>query len=198
MLPNLPKSKAILTKLFNDFLHARIKHHAQLPISDEGYGRVYEGDELLMNYLDEKNFRSPMKQIGAGMSVSVKDLLEDPHCFFRELDKLGKDLGDQQAKMVFQTISDITDKFGQTTKGTGGDPTPEDILEMFDKISISFNPDGTANLPSIYCGTDMFAKMQTAMEKFASDAVYQERFAQIINNKKNEWRDRENSRKLAD
>ncbi|MCW3107175.1 MAG: hypothetical protein JWQ09_1681 [Segetibacter sp.] len=197
MLPDLPKTKGLLRKNFNVFVKQRVRHHGQLPVAEEGYQVIHEGEGMLINYQDNKSYYSPLTRIGTGSSVEIDKLLKDPNVFFTELDKMAKQIAEQEGKMFFETISDVAEKFNQTSTRKG-DPTPADILSMYEKLSITFNHDGTPNLQTIFCGTEMFEKLQPVMEEFTRSTEYQHRFQQLIDQKKQEWIDRENNRKLVD
>ena len=197
MLPDFPKTKKLINKDFEAFLKDKVKEYAQLPLSDERNKIVHEGDGITINYDNERSHDTSFKNLGGSYTVNIDEIMDNPKKIYDKLDELARTIAEKQGKMFIETISEVTEKFGQTTTRKG-DPTAEDLLSIYEKVQITFNSDGTPNLPTIYCGIHMIEKMKIASRELFETDEFNKRFQQIINTKKQDWVDRENNRKLVD
>ena len=110
---------------------------------------------------------------------------------------MAQDFADQQAKMSIKTISEVTELVGNTHRSKGT-VTPADILSMYEKVEITFRSTGEPNMPSIIAGGQMADQINAALIEIQGNEEYKQKFNQIMENKKKEWYDRENNRKLVD
>lgn len=110
---------------------------------------------------------------------------------------MAKDIAAQQSHMAIETITEVTEKAGQVVK-THKETIPEDIFNMFEKIKMDFNDDGSPRDYSIYAGHDMYLSMIKTIEQIEKDPALKARLDQIMKTQKQNWVDRENNRKLVD
>jgi hypothetical protein len=196
MLPDFRKARAGLRLSLNKFLKERTKVHNHA-FKDVRVRIIHEGTgSRTINA--ESNFEHDMDltSIESSSSVDHDDLINDPTQVFRMLDDLAKQMAEQQGKLMVQAVSDVTERTGRVSKRKGK-ITPETILDVYGELPISFDQDGRADLPTIYCAPEMVHELQSAGKQLQTDPVFIELFQQLLAKKKQEWHDRENNRKLV-
>jgi hypothetical protein len=70
-------------------------------------------------------------------------------------------------------------------------------LDMIDKIWLDFEPDGSPKLPTMVIHPDLRQRAQDISTELQTNPDYRDRFAKIIERKREEWRAREANRELA-
>lgn len=197
MLPEFNLTNEIVRKNLHSFLKEKVKEYFELPFSDNQYTFIHEGDGMLINYTDDRSHDSPLKNIVDEFTVSTEELIENPTLTFTKLEEMAKKIADKKGKLVFDTISEVADKFGRSST-RAGDPTGETILEMLEGIQLSFDEEGKPQMPTFYCAPEMVEKIQQANKKMFDNPMLMQRYIQLLNTKKQEWLDRKNNRKLVD
>lgn len=63
------------------------------------------------------------------------------------------------ASGLIQSISDVTDRTGNVMDAQGGPPTPDLILDLLEKMSISFDDEGNPQMPTLYAHPEMVDRL---------------------------------------
>ena len=126
------------------------------------------------------------KELGA---LPLKDIYE-------RLYEAVSDLGEQQEKAVIQGVQQAVAKIGNTVSGDGRKLSPELLMEAYEKVQMSFGPDGMPVGQTIVLHPSMMEAFAEAAEKLEHEP-YRSQMAAITERKRREWRDREGSRKLV-
>jgi hypothetical protein len=198
MFPDFPKAKKAIHKHLMDFFHQRIHFHSGSLVKEIPKRVIQEGSGQVMKYADGTIHESALSSIRAESGpVHPEKIIENPDEVYRIFDEMAKEVAIQQSKLIIEGISDVTEKIGNTIK-TKGAITPESILEMFEKITIDFNPDGTPKMPTIYAGDLMMKELPKVFQSISSDPLLEKRFQDIMDNQKLRWYDRAANRKLVD
>jgi len=196
MLPDFPESKSLIRTFISQIIKASLRHHSGPFFQDVPEKPINEGGGFISKYSDSLSHETDLKKIAGSTDFNKEEMLGDKNIIVEKLFDIGKQMAEQQVKMMFETISDVTEKAGNVVQ-TKSDVTPEDIFKIYSKIAISFNSDGTPVLPTIVAGTDMFPKMKKALDEIFNNEEYKKRFEEIIETQKQKWHDRENNRKLV-
>lgn len=196
MLPNFTKATEGMKVHLNEFLKKRIKIHNP-SFRDVSVRLIHEGTgTTTINAENNFNHEMDLQAFQASTTVTHDELINNPEKVYEMLDILAKQIADQEARMMLQTVSDVTEKTGQVSKRKG-EVTPEVILDMFNKMLISFNGNGEPEMPAIHAGPHMIAEIKAAMMKIQNVPVYKQQFDDLILRKKQDWYDRESNRKLV-
>jgi hypothetical protein len=199
MLPDYPNLKKEIQQEFIYFMKEYVKQRFPLQgmvrrqIIHEGTDPHYQS-EFQGEFEDEV---TKLKTFSADAHFGKNELREMSlsDVFKRFLETAGK-MGE---KVELASIQDLDDKLtekGQTAS-VSKEFTPDDILKSLDILSISFDEDGKAQFPTFMGGEEASKKIAEAFKKL-DEEPYLTRFRELIEKKKREWDDRENSRKLVD
>lgn len=196
MLPDFPKSKVLISVFINDFLEKSITYHLGPPFSNIPRRRLNEGFGFITKYNDSISHEGDLKKMGGSFNMDRKTGIENPLLILKELWEVGKKMAGDQFKMTVETISEVTEKVGNSFKFEK-DFTPEMFFQAFTKIDIDFNEDGTPRMPQIVAGEEMFKKISGVLLQISNDANYKQKFEDIMTQHKSRWNDRKNNRKLV-
>lgn len=198
MLPDFPQVKAkikkrILIPVFerarkSDPLLSSIRH----TIQHEGHKAEYQtvsGEKVQTNYEKfSSEYQITREEVESGDFESI----------FKKFQKMGDDAASALAQYSFKFISQVIDKTGNTVNANGKF-TYEKFIEVVDKMPIDFDDEtGEPRMPSLYIHPDMAGQVKELIQEAESNPENKSRFEQIMERKKEEWRARENSRKLVD
>jgi len=196
MLPDFPLLKEKVVKvigrrasaeMFNDPLLSRVHHISH-----------YEGDRF-----------DGFSQEGAGehyyhkavheLSIDTSELISDGmDAFVRRIPEIAAAMTSQAKNGLLTALKQAAQVSGNEVSMTEGEPTPEDVLAMYEKMSIDFDTRGLPQLGSIVIVSNKPEAMQRSREQLMSDPDYRKRFEALIEKKKTEWNNRESSRTLVD
>lgn len=196
MFPDFPKAKKLIDEQIFDFFEKQIEYHSQGLIANIPKRIIQEGDGFYTEYSKDLSHQSEMRPIHTSFEYSTKEVLENPNIIFDKLDRMAKDAAYQQTVMIFDSISEVTEKVGNVVKSKGK-MTAEDIFNVFEKIVIDFNKDGTARMPTIHAGEQMTQDAIAAFKEIDETPELRERFNKIMEKQKSDWHDRENNRELV-
>ncbi|HVU97772.1 MAG TPA: hypothetical protein VHE34_21255 [Puia sp.] len=195
MLPEFSRVREQLDTQQREFFTSAVRMYSGV-FRDAGYSVMHEGNGLV-SYYDDLVHTSPMKKMTASFTLDIAEIKNNPLLIYEHLLAMAKEMADQQVSMSVQTISEVTELVGNkhVSKGT---VTPEDIFAIYEKVEISFQPNGQPNMPSIVAGELMGAQINAALLQIKENAAYTQRFQEILETKRMQWYDRENNRKLVD
>jgi hypothetical protein len=199
MLPDYPKIKALIKELFHERL-ANAKKHRLGAFSQVRESQLHEGMSLGLTRYDNSTDNVDMKRVEASAEISYEEQEADEFGFqtiARMADLLGERLAAEQVKLMLQRFTAAVREVGNVTDGSK--PMVDQLFEMWEKIYIEFSPDGSPILPTLVMGSEQaLLKAKEAVEQIDSDPVLRNRKEQIIEQKRQEWRDREAARNLVE
>lgn len=197
MLPDFPKIKRKWSTLFVWTVRERV-HNASF-VSQIRKIRHFEGDGMKVTDATGDTEESDYELFSGALEVNHQDLIErGPIALVEGLKKLAEDLSSQQSKMVFERLDQITDRTGNVVDAEGQAINPDLILQSLEKIEIDFSEDGQPRLPTLVVSPEHYERLKEKMLEWEKDEHYKRRFDELIERKRQEWRDRESHRKLVD
>jgi len=199
MLPDFPVAKEARRKQIAHFLDKKIKEYSGGLLNEIPKRIVHEGNSILTEYEDGIQDSSAMTAIKVQSSLEdIEVLIKQPSRVFELLDEMARDMAAQQCKLIFEKISDVTEMVGNVVK-TQGKLTPEYLFEMYKKIELEFNPDGTPRMPTILeFGNSKAKEFAEVINTIHGNPSLYQRFLEIIEHQKQRWYDRAANRKLVD
>ena len=195
MLPDFPHLKTKLSK----FLDARMKsvHNRATPFSRASAVCIQEGNCMKMVRADGSEETIEMKHHHAEIRISDEELetlsIENIQ---RKFDDAAREMADQMTQTCFESINKAVSEVGNAVRYTGM-PTIEDVFRMYETIELDFDDFGRPELPTLMCSKNMMEHLQALHSQIESDPETRKRFADLMISKKEEWRDREASRRLV-
>jgi len=197
MLPDFPVLKQKLFHLL--MLGAKLETLSHDPVlSSIGRTVMHEGNRPILVRHDGSIHDEGLTTATATFEIKIEEVenisLND--LFYKFCDTLNQ-IREQEAKMMFNGIKEVTESVGNV-RNMKGEPFNMDVFfEMLEMIDIDFDQQGRPRLPTIVTGTELFNTIKPILERSESDPKYKQRFEEIINRKREEWRVRESNRKLV-
>jgi len=114
-----------------------------------------------------------------------------------KLDAAAREMASQMSRLFFTSIGSAVDKVGNAIDRKGKKLDADAIFEMYDRISLDFNDDGSPVQLSVVLSPNMIELFKETLVKIDSDQDLKRKFESIISKKRMEWRDREANRKLV-
>ena len=197
MLPDYPKIK----EKVNDIFLKRIKRQSMpYPINKASKRKIHEGKRSKIIRADGSEDVTDIGEISS--DTKEIDLREFEKLTYedilKKIDESAKEIAVEQFNMMLDNIKETTKKTGNSIN-VEGKIEPENILALLEIVYIDFNKDGS--LPSdltflIPPGAE--EEIEEVIEKIKNTPELNERWNEIIKEKRREWRARENSRKLVE
>lgn len=100
---------------------------------------------------------------------------------------------------MLEVAREAADSVGNAVH-TGGELTPDKFLEVFRRIEMDFDPETLEPAPGFVwvMHPETAATVVPKIKEWEKDPEFNAQYSAIINTKREEWRDREASRKLVD
>ncbi len=196
MLPDFPDLKKKLARRIRARMKAVHASHTA-PLSAAGMIHIPEGDRVMS--IDEDGLESeiPMKQHRVTVTITddeVETLTTEE--MIRRFDNAAQQMATQTGKTFIESL----DRSVQSVRNVvnyHGKITADDLFAMYEKVQIDFDEQGRPELPTLVCGKKMYSELTDLLPELDDNPAMRERLAQIIERKREEWRDRESSRKLV-
>ena len=123
----------------------------------------------------------------------------DLPALLEKLSDLAKRMAEAQETMLFSRVSAAAEAVGNTVDA-GGDFKPEHFLEMVEKVQMDFDPaTGEPSKGQVFVmHPDTAAKVVPKVKAWENDPAFKAEYDRIVAKKREEWRAREDRRKLVD
>lgn len=194
MLPDFTEAKTRIRSNLNARLESEIRRRAG-PFAQARHVRVYEGDLSALGFSGEDPIPRPYLEAEAELSMKRSDIPLPPE----EFTKLIEDFADRMAEATFRPLYQRLAEQIPNQVDMGGRPlTPEAILKGYEIVELSFNEDGTPDLPTMVVPPALAQAAEEAFRKLHEDPDLSQRLDDLVARKREEWRAREASRKLVD
>ena len=199
-LPKLKEVKTIVEKSVSKRFSSVMRNEMR-PFNESPNIIQHEGKTLIHNTLDNQASKKVMKYKLAQVdykleyaklsNMSAEEILE-------VIDEKAKDMGGQMAKHQFEVLNQTIKATGNSINAGGKKLTPDLFLESMNKISISFDKDGSPKLPTIVISPKSADEWKRIMDEAESDPEHKAKFEAIMKKKKEEYDAEQASRKLVD
>jgi hypothetical protein len=201
MLPDYPATKKYLQKKFTATIRKETKKDPFIGMIQ--FRESYEGNTFRFTTNDGFFQKGGYKEISTKFEISKDEIVEKgPDAYFSRVPQIAKDWIELETRLLIQKMDEVTRKTGNIVNGKSKPLSPELILDALDKVAISFDEFGNANIPALVVHPDNFEKMKKEFKKYESDPLfmikYKLLYKLIIDKKRREWLDRESDRKLVD
>jgi len=197
MLPDYPEIKRRIHKSLTTRMQTIC--NGPPPFSDVGRQTLFEGNRNKIVRNDGTISDSTFEEISSKISIDLdnyENMTFDE--ILNKIDQCALDMAKQQSQYLFQTIDEAVKSVGNTIDCKGEIFNPDHIFRMLDKITIDFNSDGTPNMPLLVVGApEVGNKWIEVQETIENTPELKKIMEELIDKKRMEWLDRENSRKLV-
>jgi hypothetical protein len=159
---------------------------------------VHEGHKLKMQAHEGEGSIVGFEEIEAAFSARHEEIIKDgPDAFIGPLLELATELQGKEAGLVFRRLEEITDATGNVVDARGREFSPELLLEMIEKADMGFDEQGNVTSQIVISPRTM-ELVRDKLEEWYKDPGNKARVDALLDRKRQEWRDRENNRKLVD
>lgn len=198
MIPDFPQEKEILNQFWTNYLIA--KHRELLGFFGTLPAHMnHEGHQWELNRADGTGDNQPYHEIEGLMTIEISEVpFLTPDKIRNKLDKIAEDMARQISQGMFAEISRVAKEVGNEVNAEGQTLNQELFLQMLEKMDLDFDENGNWNPPTIVIHPDLWESKKEEMKSWETDNEFLSKKKAIIEKKKEEWRDRENHRKLVD
>ncbi len=195
MLPDFPEIKNKLRILSDKLLQKRKNIHLGI-LSEIPSTTIDEGKKWKVVREDGSITVQVFKTLKVERQIDLSGIesLTDKE-IFKKIDDVGKEFAQKQAKFMFAQLKDAAEESGNVLKIKNRKLNMNDYLDLLEKVDFSFNKNGDYKLPKLVGGDP---NLYSDLLEGSSDPTLKKRFDEIIEKKRDKWRDREINRKLAD
>jgi hypothetical protein len=194
VLPDFPEFKEKLERRL--LLRFEQKRTSELGSLGEAPAfMLQEGKRLIFVNEDGGEREMEFKRAAAEFSVSTTELptltLDQ---LVAKIERAAGNIAKQQYEHAINELSSTIDAIGSRLDVRGEPLAPGHVLEMLERISIEA---GEPQLPTIVIHPDQASRAEEVVARIQVEPALQERYAQIVSEKRKEWRARESRRKLV-
>lgn len=195
MLPDYPITKnkiyqKIILKRYQAIRDACIGPLAGIPVA-----RHFEG-----NLNDDGRGPREYHETTSELSIGNSELeAMTPQQVMERIDVLLLDMARQQGEFIFRHFVDIAEA-GTGNVTVGNTPLDADLfLQALEKLYIEFDKTGQPNISKLdYLGPEGAISFEVLCQQLLNTLESRARYEAILAQKREEWRDRESTRKLVD
>ena len=193
MLPDFPKVKARLeTMLKYEMELARLSHmgvFADVPTSV-----VVEGNNTVIIREDGSVKEMGFEEITAELQVNFAEVETLTHeMVLDKINRPAKEIAGKKAKFAYEQIGKAAEEAGNVVSADGKPFSIDLLLEFLEKMEIDFDEAGNSSRLALVA----HPKLRPSIVKVMSQAEIDPRYQELMERKKEEWRVRENNRKLV-
>lgn len=102
------------------------------------------------------------------------------------------------AERTFETIQQAVEAVGNSFDAKGQKLSPDMVLQMWERMQLSFDSNGEWQRPTIVVHPDLGERARAILRAIDEEPELRARRDKIVNRQRDEWRVREASRKLVD
>ena len=195
MLPDFPKVKARLETMLKYEMELARLHMGPLAAIRESV--VFEGNKTTIIREDGSVEERGSEEITVELQVSFAEVETMTHeMVLDKINRLAKELEEKKAKFAYEQIGKAAEEAGNVVSADGKPFSIDLLLEFLEKMDLDFdeagNPSGMGFVPppKLFPAIAAEADPETAKR-------YAKRYQALMDEKREEWRVRENNRELV-
>jgi hypothetical protein len=197
MLPDLPKLKRDIQHVLDRYL--KLQTHSRLGVFQEAQKQIiHEGNRTRVIRADGSTEESLLRKASAEMEIKYDEV---PRLTFEsrlvKLNDIAEQMAMEMSKQLFGSLTDTLNKSGQSINNQGRPLDAEAIFSVLEKIQLEFDSSGQHKKLSIVLPPALIQKFHEVLKTIDNDPELSKRHEEIMQRKKQEWHDREASRKLV-
>ena len=191
MLPDFLKTKEKLKKMLNsEMKKAQLAHLG--PLAASPVLRMFEGNKSIIVHEDSSTSEMNPRKMVVELEIELEEIEEMNHAVvLNKINAMTKEMAEKQEKLSYEVIGKAAKKVGNVTTSSRGTLSIDSLLEALEKIHIDFDEKGQ---PS---GLMLVSNPETPIDKTVFQAADDPRYQALMERKREEWRVRENNRKLV-
>lgn len=197
MLPHFPEIQQRLLKLLNVRLKL-VKDEELGPLSSGTSVVIFEGDKIELVREDGAKEVVRMKEAKAERRIDFTEVETlTPEIIHERIDSVAKEIARQEGEAAVEELEKAVRKTGNIIDTPPTLFSPDDYFRMLDMLDVEFDERGQPRMPQFLVGPEASENISKVLKQVASDPDNKKRLKEIIERKREEWRDREADRKLV-
>jgi hypothetical protein len=193
MLPDYPRLK----KKLNDKMARLVKEDMEKDpfLSSFPKHEAHEGDTMTTTSIEGFSSTTDYPETASKFEVTLEETIsQGPEAIFSKRSKLSKEMIEKLSKLIIDQLEKVTERTGNVVKAN---ESSNPILDALEKIEIDFDKYGNPIMPTLMVSPETLEKLKERSKEW-NIAEVERRRKDIIEKKRKQWLDRENSRKLVD
>jgi hypothetical protein len=196
MLPDYPALKAELADLFNRLFRRRIAQYQGF-IGQVPKHRIFEGNRTFLQRPTGDSETTAFQDFAVAREIEPQKIAEMTfYDVLKELDNAAAEMGAKTGKHFMEGLDKTLEAAGQVDSAKGEKLSPELILRTMERIEMSFDEEGQHQLTFVIHPSQN-EKFAAALRQLDEDPAMRQKYADLLERKKEEWRVREASRRLV-
>jgi|SRR5712664_1239202 len=198
MLPDFPLVKAQLERNLLLWALQQIPQIAPL-LGEIRTFHQHEGKSGKLARVDESTDEIKYAPHQFGFTLTRDEMRRtDLPVLFAKLKELAERMAEAQETLMFARIGEAVEAVGNTVDA-GGDFQPKHLFEMIEKMQMDFDPEtGEPTGHILTMHPDTLKKVAPKIKEWEKDPAVTAEYERILAKKREEWRVREDRRKLVD
>jgi len=198
MLPDYPFIKEKIRKKLDEEIRKEIRKDPFL--SHIRTQCVNEGNILTSTSVNGFSESVELKPILAGgFEITEEEIIDKgPIALFSRIPEIARKIIDGRSRLLFEKMEEVTSRTGNIVDAKFQPLSPKIVLDALEKVEIDFDEYGNPLFPILVLSKDQYEKIKNEITKWEPDPELLRKHRELIETKRLEWIDRENSRKLVD
>ena len=164
------------------------------PFADTPKSNIFEGDEIILIRADGSHEEINMEKVEGKIEVKLDEAEEmTPEKVLDKIDTVAREMAQQIAKTAYEVMSEAAEEIGNVTSADGESLSIDLLLKGLEKMHLSFDEEGQPSGLRLVAHPNMSFELEKIYSQIESHPRYQE----LMERKREEWRVRENNRKLV-
>lgn len=195
MLPDFPATKDLL----NQKLMTRFNEVVKRSTVEAPFYRQHEGDHGTLQREDGSKVELRFETARAGFEVSRDQL---PSMSLEQIERVYMDaaaeMASQQMGAYFRAVDEAVAEAGTAVDAKSEEFSFDLFLDILGKMQMEFDERGELIPPTVMLHPNMWKAIKDKVAGWEHNPEYGARHRQLIERKREEWREREGRRKLVD
>ncbi len=193
MNETFPELEEKLNRLVEQALNNVISGSSSL-LNNITRSRCFEGNKSLIRRSSGEEEETEKRHSSGETEIPVEKILYGSiENIFEHYKQAAVAMAYEQEKFLLESIDRTVQNTGNVVDAKGQPLSPEAILQLLEMVEINFTEGGKSMTSSFACSPSAREKLQPLLD----DLVKTKEYKELIERKRNEWRDREANRTLV-
>lgn len=143
---------------------------------------------------NDKELNTELKAIESVIELKYDDILNfNFDAFCEQIYSYAKQRLDQIEESIFNSVSEVSELTGNVVDNRGKPITAELLLQLLEKLELSFDEEGKFHIPSLVVSPETMKEIK----KIEAGEDYQKKYLEIIEKKRKQYNAKKRIRRLS-
>jgi hypothetical protein len=194
MLPDFPQSKKQISKHMMLAIDQLERQKSPI-LAGIKNATQHEGQKHSYDRIGASRVSEGFEEIAIPVTLQISevpDLTGDK--LAQKIEAIADELARRRFEAFRRKFEEVTREVGNALDAKGAPFSQDMLLESLEKVDMEFGPDGRPTL-TLHTSAPQFT---AAYERWQGDPDFMARYEELLDRKRDAWRDRESNRKLVD